>query len=313
MPLPRQVEVVELDVVVDHEAGRQHLPPSLVSASISKRSSSTPRAHTMPPATSTTPASEKPAARPRQERQVAGHDVRRDEAAEQRQAAEVGDRFRVDVAVAHPGHRAGAQRDLAGEDREQVGDRRGDEEDREVLAHAAPQSSSVRVAPSGSSTSLRSLRLRRPRRSTRPWRSVTSTIVDGIGRRGVGPASSSTAPSSPASPRPRRRRWRPAARCGWPSSPPAGRCARAGPASRRGRASGPPRCRGCRPGPTAARAAGGRPGSAGPGQNSSIRARASRARRRPAPRAVVAADQHRRRHVPAAPLGLEQAASRPRG
>ena len=111
-------------------------PPSLVSASSSKRSSSTPTAQISAPAISTMPGvaeDERPAGG--EERQLAGHEVRRHEAAQHRQPAEVGDRLGVHVAVADLGHRAGAQRDLAGDDREQVGDRRGHQEDEEVLPH----------------------------------------------------------------------------------------------------------------------------------------------------------------------------------
>ena len=49
--------------------------------------------------------------------------------AEHRQPAEVRDRHGVHVAVADLGDRAGAQRDLAGDDAEQVGDHGGDQED----------------------------------------------------------------------------------------------------------------------------------------------------------------------------------------
>ena len=110
----------------------------------------------MPPATSTTPASANtcsPALR--QERQVAGHEVRRHQPAVHREAAEVGDRDGVDVAVADLGDRAEAERDLARQHRQQVGDGDRDEEDgRGTRAPRRPQPSSTISAPSGSTTSL---------------------------------------------------------------------------------------------------------------------------------------------------------------
>ena len=72
-----------------------------------------------------------------EEGQLAGDEVRRGQAAQHREAAEVGDRLRVHVAVADRGDGAGAQRDLPGDDGEQVGHRQGDQEDEEVLPHAA--------------------------------------------------------------------------------------------------------------------------------------------------------------------------------
>ena len=71
----------------------------------------------------------------RQERQLLRHEVRRHQPAEHRQPTEVRDRLRVHVAVADLGHGAGAQRDLAGDDGQEIGDRGGDEEDQDVLPH----------------------------------------------------------------------------------------------------------------------------------------------------------------------------------
>ena len=140
-------------------------PPSLVSASSSKRSSSTPTAQISAPAISTIPASRKTQRRAGgEERQLTGDEVRRHEAAQHRQPAEVGDRLVVHVAVADLGDRAGAERDLAGHDREQVGDRGGHQEDEDVLPHASAAS-----ATSG------------PRRARRPARCVR--VGDGVAER----------------------------------------------------------------------------------------------------------------------------------
>ena len=130
-------------------------PPSLVSASSSKRSSSTPTAQISAPAISTIPASRNTNGElRREERQLAGHEVRRHEAAQHREPAEVGDRLVVHVAVADLRDRAGADRDLPGHDREQVGDRRGHQEDEDVLPHASASSAaSASSSPSSSASS----------------------------------------------------------------------------------------------------------------------------------------------------------------
>ena len=66
---------------------------------------------------------------------MAGDEQPGAEAAEHGHAAEVRDRGRVHVAVAHPGDRTGPDRQLAGEDAEQVADDAGHQEDEEVLTH----------------------------------------------------------------------------------------------------------------------------------------------------------------------------------
>ena len=71
----------------------------------------------------------------REERQLAGHQVRRDQAAQHGQPAQVRDRLGVHVPVAHPRDRAGAERDLARDDGQEIGDRGGDQEDEGVLTH----------------------------------------------------------------------------------------------------------------------------------------------------------------------------------
>ncbi len=70
-----------------------------------------------------------------QERQLPPDDVRRGEPAEHGQPAEVGNRLGVDVAVPDLGDGSGAQGDLPGDDREEVGDRGGHQEDEGVLPH----------------------------------------------------------------------------------------------------------------------------------------------------------------------------------
>ena len=56
---------------------------------------------------------------------------------------------RVHVTVAHPGDRPGAERDLTGDDRQEVRRSRGDEEDEEVLTHGpgSPLSPRRRARP----------------------------------------------------------------------------------------------------------------------------------------------------------------------
>ena len=157
-----------------------------------------------------------------EERQLAGHDVRRDQAAEHGQPTEVRDRLGVHVAVADRRHRPGAQRDLARDDGEQVGHRGGDQEDEGVLPHGAAQPSSVSAAPSGSSTALSCLQRQRAAAQHPP---LGAGDVDDRGgqsrrrRRGVQRAGvdDRRRRRRPASPRPGPRRWRPACRCGWPS------------------------------------------------------------------------------------------------
>ena len=282
-------------------------PPSLVSASSSKRSSSTPTAQIRAPATEhDAGVAEDEVVAGGEERQLAGDDVGRDEAAEHRQPAEVGDRVGVHVAVAHRGDGAGAQRDLAGHDREQVGHRQGDQEDEEVLPHRQP--SSVSTTPCSSIAALSCSSERAPRRSTRPSGTgdvddrrrlaarrgaavddhrdrVAEHLLRRVGVGGGGP------PGEVG--RARRR---------------ADRCARGRRGRPRRRASAPRPCRASRRGPTRARPAGGRRASAGRARTSSTRvarprghALGERVERR------GGGDQHRRRHVAAPALGVQQA------
>ena len=71
----------------------------------------------------------------REERELLGNRVARRKTPEHRHSPEVGDRDRVDVAVADLGNRSCPQSDLPRDHPEQVGDDRGGEEDSQVLAH----------------------------------------------------------------------------------------------------------------------------------------------------------------------------------
>ena len=174
-------------------------PPSLVSASSSNRSSRMPTAQIIAPAISTIRASwNTKGSAAREERQLVGHEVRRDQAAEHRQPAEVRDRLGVHVAVAHLRHGAGAQRDLAGDDR-QAGTSRPPRPGRRGGTHApgtpvlSPRrrSRSITVAPSGCSTSFSASTESAPARSSRGCEARTSRIVE-ASPLGDGPPSRTT-------------------------------------------------------------------------------------------------------------------------
>ena len=127
-------------------------PPSLVSASSSIRSSTTPTAQIIAPAISTMPASWNTGGlRGAQERQVPGDQQSGAETAEHGHAAEVRDRGGVHVAVAHPRHGPGPDRQLAGEDAQQVAGDAGHEEDEQVLTHVGRPASSARSSDGRSS------------------------------------------------------------------------------------------------------------------------------------------------------------------
>ena len=170
-------------------------PPSLVSASSSNRSSSTPTAQIMAPAMITMPASRKTkGALRRQERQLARDEVRRHEATEHGQATEVRDRLCVHVAVADGGDRAGPQRDLAGDHRQQVGDRGGDQEDEGVLTHGRPRPCSALVRQGrteGLEHGVQVVEGQRAAAQHPPWLPVTSMIVE-ASLPGASPASTIT-------------------------------------------------------------------------------------------------------------------------
>src|SRR3546814_2110783 len=100
----------------------------------------------------------------------------------------------VDVTVTHLCNGVREQGELTGDDGEQVGHRSGDQEDEEIFPH---QPSSVRVAPSGSSTSFNWSRLSAPARRIRPCGPVASTMVDASSP-GDSPASTMTDTASPS-------------------------------------------------------------------------------------------------------------------
>ncbi len=206
-------------------------------------------------------------------------------------AAEVRDRHRVHVAVADLGDRAGAQRDLAGDDGQQVGRpprRRGRRGGTRASASLSPRPSAWRRA--ARATALSSSRARRPRRSTRPC--VAGDVDDrgGLAARRLARVDDHVDLARRASPRPASA----SVAAGMPGEVGRADGQRAGALEqrrgrRRGRASAPRRCRGCRRGPTAARAAGGRPGSAGRARTPRPAPGRSRARRWRARRASSAA------------------------
>ena len=186
----------ELDARGDQEPGREHLAAELGQrVELEEVVEHPDRADQRPGDQHDPGVAEDERAAGGEERQLPGHEVRRHEAAQHRQPAEVGDRLVVHVAVAHLGDRAGADRDLAGHDREQVGDRGGHQEDEDVLPHSASSAARPRSrgasgsgrGASGSSTALSWSRLSAPTRSTRPGVPVDVDDRRGLAaRRGAG-------------------------------------------------------------------------------------------------------------------------------
>ena len=121
-------------------------------------------------------------------------------------------------------------------------------------------------------------------------------------------------PSRRAAPAPRRRWWRRARRACSRCSPPSGRSAAAVRAPPGAAASGPRPCPWVSPRSHCSVGLSRKTRVSGPGQNSSIRSWPNGAQRlRQRRRRAHAADQHRGRHVPAAPLGRQQRGDRLRG
>ena len=187
-------------------------PPSLVSASSSIRSSTTPTAQIIAPAISTIPGVvEDGGLRGAEERQVASDQQPRPEPAEHGHATEVGDRGRVHVAVAHAGHGTGPDRQLAGEDAQQVADDTGHEEDEQVLTHGPGRPPAKHRARGRARRRARSPALPRglrgpaassstvsaPARRIRGRFPVQSRIVEAVVP-GLGPSSRTTSTDSPS-------------------------------------------------------------------------------------------------------------------
>ena len=120
----------ELDAGDDQEAGREHLAAELgEGVELEQVVEHADRADHRAGDQDDAGVAEHERALPGQEGQLPPDDVRRGEAAEHGQPAEVGNRLGVDVAVPDLGDGPGAQGDLPGDDREEVGDRGGHQED----------------------------------------------------------------------------------------------------------------------------------------------------------------------------------------
>ncbi len=198
----RQPDVVELHAVEDQERRRRAPGRRAWSARRARRGRRRRRARTPSrPRPARSPASRKtcsPAVR--QERQVAGDEVRRHEPAVHREAAEVRDRDLVDVAVADPGDGAEPQRGLAGEHR-RAGRSRRPRRGRPSRYSRTAGSLSPRPdlgVAAGATTSLSRSRLQRTAAGGRGRSRRCSRRSSRAPARASAPASSSTRTQSPS-------------------------------------------------------------------------------------------------------------------
>jgi hypothetical protein len=143
----------ELDAGDDQEAGREHLPTELgEGVELEQVVEHADRADHRAGDQDDAGVAEHERTLAGEERQLPPDEVRRSQPAEHGQPTEVGNGLGVHVPVPDLRDRPGAQGDLPRDDREEIGDRGGHQEDKGVLAHQA--SSSVRVTPSGSRTAF---------------------------------------------------------------------------------------------------------------------------------------------------------------